>query len=232
MKNYNESVNQLYSQKEKEIILGLTGRTGSGCTTAASILKKNFDDLELEYDNVQEGFAKENREFEIIKNYNNSVDEKKQIAYTDIVGMLMSSVTDIINAISYILIAFVAISLIVSSIMIGIITHISVLERTKEIGILRALGASKHNISSVFNAETFIIGFCAGMIGVVLSEILIYPINSLIKKLADGIEVTARLPIRYSIILILISMFMTMIGGFIPAKRAAKKDPVIALRTE
>ncbi len=169
---------------------------------------------------------------ECIEDYNASVPTDKMITYTDYVALITESITSMVNAITYVLIAFVAVSLVVSSIMIGIITHISVLERTKEIGILRALGASKHNISSVFNAETFIIGFCAGTIGVVLSEILIYPINSLIKKLADGIEVTARLPIRYSIILILISMFMTMIGGFIPAKRAAKKDPVIALRTE
>ena len=169
---------------------------------------------------------------ECIEDYNASVPTDKMITYTDYVALITESITSMVNAITYVLIAFVAVSLVVSSIMIGIITHISVLERTKEIGILRALGASKHNISSVFNAETFIIGFCAGTIGVVLSEILIYPMNSLIKKLADGIEVTARLPIRYSIILILISMFMTMIGGFIPAKRAAKKDPVIALRTE
>ena len=169
---------------------------------------------------------------ECIEDYNASVPTDKMITYTDYVALITESITSMVNAITYVLIAFVAVSLVVSSIMIGIITHISVLERTKEIGILRALGASKHNISSVFNAETFIIGFCAGTIGVVLSEILIYPINSLIKKLANGIEVTARLPIRYSIILILISMFMTMIGGFIPAKRAAKKDPVIALRTE
>ena len=116
--------------------------------------------------------------------------------------------------------------------MIGIITHISVLERTKEIGILRALGASKRNISQVFNAETFIIGFCAGALGRIISEIALFPINAIIRRLADGIEVTARLPILYSAVLILISMTMTMIGGFIPAKRAAKKDPVIALRTE
>ena len=116
--------------------------------------------------------------------------------------------------------------------MIGIITHISVLERTKEIGILRALGASKRNISQVFNAETFIIGLLAGTLGVVVSEILIVPINAVIARVIEDAQVTARLPIVYSLLLIGISMAMTMIGGFIPAKRAAKKDPVIALRTE
>ena len=167
-----------------------------------------------------------------IKDYNDSVESDKAITYTDYVALITESITSIVNAITYVLVAFVAVSLVVSSIMIGIITHISVLERTKEIGILRALGASKRNISRVFNAETFIIGFCSGALGVILSEILLFPINSIIKRLAQGVDVTARLPILYSVVLILISMAITMIGGFIPAKRAAKKDPVIALRTE
>ena len=167
-----------------------------------------------------------------IEKYNNSVDEARKITYTDYVAQITESITSMVNAVTYALVGFVAVSLVVSSIMIGIITHISVLERTKEIGILRALGASKRNISQVFNAETFIIGFCAGALGVILSELLIIPINSIIPRLAEGIEVTARLPLFYSAMLILISMAMTMIGGFIPAKRAAKKDPVIALRTE
>ncbi|WP_028505806.1 ABC transporter ATP-binding protein/permease [Ruminococcus sp. FC2018] len=167
-----------------------------------------------------------------IQDYNDSVESDKAITYTDYVALITESITSIVNAITYVLVAFVAVSLVVSSIMIGIITHISVLERTKEIGILRALGASKRNISRVFNAETFIIGFCSGALGVILSEILLFPINSIIKRLAQGVDVTARLPILYSVVLILISMAITMIGGFIPAKRAAKKDPVIALRTE
>lgn len=167
-----------------------------------------------------------------IKDYNDSVESDKAITYTDYVALITESITSIVNAITYVLVAFVAVSLVVSSIMIGIITHISVLERTKEIGILRALGASKRNISQVFNAETFIIGFCSGTLGVVLSEILILPINSIIRRLAEGVDVTARLPVLYGAVLILISMAITMLGGFIPAKRAAKKDPVIALRTE
>ena len=179
-----------------------------------------------------DSFEDKDRISECIEKYNDSVEEEKKITYTDYVALITESITSIVNAITYVLIAFVAVSLVVSSIMIGIITHISVLERTKEIGILRALGASKRNISQVFNAETFIIGFCAGALGIIISEIALFPINAIIRRLADGIEVTARLPILYSAVLILISMTMTMIGGFIPAKRAAKKDPVIALRTE
>ena len=167
-----------------------------------------------------------------IQDYNDSVESDKAITYTDYVALITESITSIVNSITYVLVAFVAVSLVVSSIMIGIITHISVLERTKEIGILRALGASKRNISQVFNAETFIIGLCSGTLGVVLSEILLLPINSIIRRLAEGVDVTARLPVLYGAVLILISMAITMLGGFIPAKRAAKKDPVIALRTE
>ena len=179
-----------------------------------------------------DSFEDKDRISECIEKYNDSASDEKKITYTDYVALITESITSIVNAITYVLIAFVAVSLVVSSIMIGIITHISVLERTKEIGILRALGASKRNISQVFNAETFIIGFCAGALGIIISEIALFPINAIIRRLADGIEVTARLPILYGAALILISMIMTMIGGFIPAKRAAKKDPVIALRTE
>ena len=144
----------------------------------------------------------------------------------------MSSVTDIINAISYVLIAFVAISLVVSSIMIGVITYISVLERKKEIGILRAIGASKRNISSVFNAETFIIGLLAGLIGVGVSALLLIPGNKLIHYLADSNEINAVLPWQAAIILVALSIVLTLIGGIIPSKKAAKSDPVTALRTE
>ena len=129
-----------------------------------------------------------------IEEYNKTVSEENQISYTDYVGLLMSSVTTIVNVISYILIAFVAVSLVVSSIMIGIITYISVLERTKEIGILRAIGASKQNISQVFNAETFIIGFCSGLIGVILTELILIPSNIVIHKIADTTDVSAVLP--------------------------------------
>ena len=144
----------------------------------------------------------------------------------------MSSVTTIINVISYVLIAFVAVSLVVSSIMIGIITYISVLERTKEIGILRAIGASKRNISRVFNAETFIIGLCSGLIGIGITLLLLIPGNALIHALTGATDVNAVLPITGAVILVLLSMILTLIGGWIPSKKAARKDPVTALRTE
>ena len=167
-----------------------------------------------------------------VDNYNNGAREKDKISYTDYVALLMSSVTTIINVISYILIAFVAVSLIVSSIMIGIITYISVLERTKEIGILRAIGASKRNISQVFNAETFIIGLCSGIIGIGLSELILIPSNAIIHSLMGTTDVNATIPIVAGIVLVVISVLLTLIGGLIPAKKAAKKDPVIALRSE
>ncbi len=169
---------------------------------------------------------------EVIKEYNNSIsDEADKITYTDYIGLMMSSVTTIINAISYILIAFVAISLVVSSIMIGIITYISVLERTKEIGILRAIGASKKDISRVFNAETFIVGLCAGLIGIGLSLLLLIPINWIIQTVTS-ISAVAFLHPYVAIALVVISVILTLVAGLFPSKVAAKKDPVIALRTE
>ena len=172
----------------------------------------------------------------ILDSYNARMEEEGKeeqvITYTDVVGALMSSVTDIIDIISYVLIAFVAISLIVSSIMIGVITYISVLERKKEIGILRAIGASKGNISQVFNAETFIIGLCAGLIGIGLSLLLLIPGNALIHYLAGTNDVSASLPVLPAVILILLSVVLTLIGGLIPSRKAAKSDPVTALRTE
>ncbi len=167
-----------------------------------------------------------------IKNYNKTVSEDNQITYTDYVGMLMSSVTTIVNVISYVLIAFVAVSLVVSSIMIGIITYISVLERTKEIGILRAIGASKHNVSQVFNAETFIVGACAGALGIGITLLLLIPGNAILHSVTGLTTIHAALPVGSAIFLIILSIFLTLLGGFIPAKMAAKKDPVKALRTE
>lgn len=167
-----------------------------------------------------------------IDTYNKTVDEEDQISYTDYVGLLMSSVTTIVNVISYVLIAFVAVSLIVSSIMIGIITYISVLERTKEIGILRAMGASKRNVSQVFNAETFIIGLCSGLIGIGITLLLLIPGNVAIHRLTGSADINASLSAVSAVLLVALSVILTLLGGLIPSKKAAKKDPVTALRTE
>ena len=164
--------------------------------------------------------------------YNKEVDSVDKISYSDLMDVMISSVTTIVDVISYILIGFVAISLVVSSLMIGIITYISVLERTREIGILRALGATKRNIKNVFNAETILIGFAAGVVGIVFAEGIIGIINTIIKAFAEGAAVKATLPVVDMIILILLSMFLTFIGGCIPSRKAAKKDPVEALRSE
>lgn len=168
---------------------------------------------------------------ELISDYNSSAADNEKITYTDYIGLMLSSVTTIINAISYILIAFVSISLIVSSIMIGIITYISVLERTKEIGILRAMGASKRDVSRVFNAETLIVGFTAGAIGIIVTLILLIPINAIIGTITD-ISGLAVLPVGGAVLLIAISMLLTLVAGLFPSKVAAKKDPVTALRSE
>ena len=168
---------------------------------------------------------------DLIAEYNRNLEESDQITYTDYVGLMMSSVTTIINAISYILIAFVGISLVVSSIMIGIITNISVLERTKEIGILRAVGASKRDISRVFNAETFIVGLAAGLVGIGVTELLLIPTNFLIQHFPE-LNAKAVLDPIAAVILVGISVFLTLIAGLIPSRNAARKDPVIALRTE
>jgi len=172
----------------------------------------------------------------LIKDYNTRMEkngeEDKVISYADMIGSLMSSVTTIVDTISYVLIAFVAISLVVSSIMIGVITYISVLERKKEIGILRAMGASKQNISQVFNAETIIIGGLAGIIGVGITLLLIIPINQIIAAISNGVNVKASLPLEAGIILIVLSIVLTLTGGIIPSKKAAKEDPVLALRSE
>ena len=167
-----------------------------------------------------------------IADYNKDVDELKQIKYTDYVGLMMSSITSIINAVTYVLIAFVAISLIVSSIMIGVITLISVQERTKEIGILRAIGASKHNVSSMFNAETVIIGFTSGVLGVIVTVLLCIPINKVIQHVTGIAGLKAYLPLSVAVVLVCISIILTLIAGIIPSRSAAKKDPVVALRSE
>ncbi|MCH5201447.1 MAG: ABC transporter ATP-binding protein/permease [Oscillospiraceae bacterium] len=177
-------------------------------------------------------FEDKDRIAEAIADYNKSVDEEDEIKYTDYVALLMSSITDIISGISYLLIAFVGISLVVSSIMIGIITYISVLERTREIGILRAIGASKHDVSTVFNAETLIVGLVSGVIGIGVSLLLIIPINAILYALTEIEGLRAALPVMGAVILVAISMILTLIAGIIPSRVAAKKDPVEALRTE
>ena len=189
--------------------------------TSISIYPKDFESKDKISSAIEEYNQKQR----------NDGKEENTISYTDIVGTMMKSVSQIINTISYVLIAFVAISLIVSSIMIGIITYISVLERTKEIGILRAIGASKKDISRVFNAETLIIGLISGLIGIGITVLLTLPINSMIYAVT-GVKVVTAVPFKAGVVLVLISMFLTIIAGLIPAKIASKKDPVIALRTE
>ena len=221
-------------QMENESINVFTGEEFKGLDNVSNnyrlIGKVDLDDPKSINLYPKDFESKENIE-NIIKEYNEGKDKDETIEYTDYVGILMSSVTTIVDIISYVLIAFVSISLVVSSIMIGIITYISVLERTKEIGILRAIGASKKDIRRVFNAETFIVGLISGLLGVVITVILNIPINSLIYKLSE-INVGVNLPFIASIILVLISLSLTVIAGLIPSKMAAKKDPVIALRTE
>jgi len=180
-------------------------------------------------------FEAKEKFIDFLEDYNAKMekeDEEKVINYADITGLLMSSVKTIVDSVSYVLIAFVSISLIVSSIMIGIITYISVLERTKEIGVLRAIGASKKNISSIFNAETFIVGLFAGTLGIAITILLNIPINSIIHSLTGNTAINAVLPTNSAIILVILSVILTLIGGLIPSKQAAKKDPVLALRSE
>ncbi len=180
-------------------------------------------------------FEKKQSVLDYLDHYNEKmkkIDEDKVITYTDVVGTLMSSVTDIVDVISYVLIAFVGISLVVSSIMIGVITYIIVLERKKEIGILRAIGASKHNISQVFNAETFIVGLLSGLMGIGITLILLIPTNIIIHNVSNQASINAMLPVSGAIILILLSIGLTLLGGLIPSRKAAKEDPVKALRTD
>lgn len=236
-KAFADSIHMKLNEEElKELFTSLI-------TKQTNSYESNLKELDYADKDIPDGINIYPKDFEsnekikgILEEYNTKMTEENQeekvISYTDLVGTLMSSVTTIIDVISYVLIAFVAISLVVSSIMIGVITYISVLERRKEIGILRAIGASKHNISQVFNAETFIIGLLAGLIGVGVTLILLIPINQIIYSIAQGVNVTASLPVSAGIILIILSVILTLIGGIIPSKKAAKEDPVLALRTE
>ena len=194
---------------------------GAADTTSPAVIRLYAD-----------SFADKDAIADAISAYNESAAEENKIEYTDYVALIMSSVTTVINAISYVLIAFVAISLVVSSIMIGIITYISVLERTKEIGILRAIGASKADVSRVFNAETMMIGLTAGAIGIGATVLLCLPINLAVRSLTHIDSITAYLPPLAALILVAVSVGLTLIAGLIPAKIAAKKDPVVSLRSE
>ncbi len=222
-----------------ELMEIMTSLSSSGSTSYESTLESlgYLDENGLEeIDLYPKDFDSKDEVLAILDNYNElkraAGDEDDVITYTDTVGTMMSSVTTIMDVISYVLIAFVSISLIVSSIMIGVITYISVLERTREIGILRAIGASKGNISQIFNAETLIIGLCAGLLGVGLSELLLIPINAVVHSVAGSTDINAVLTVSNAAILVALSMVLTFIGGLIPSGQAAKKDPVTALRTE
>lgn len=208
--------------------------SGENTTYKGNLLKLGYQDEEdpTSISFYFDDFESKNRFTEFLTRYNDNAEEPQKLQYTDITGILMGSVETIVNAVTYVLIAFVSISLIVSSIMIGIITYISVLERTKEIGILRAIGASKRNISSIFNAETFIIGMLSGIIGVIVTRLLLFPINDIIRKVTEIDDIVAVLEPPAALALIAIATILTMIGGLIPSRSASKKDPVIALRTE
>lgn len=237
--NETQIVKQQLADPEKDVF---TGMSFDNDKTSISTLENNksllgiaSEDNPSEIDIYAKDFDSKEKLQDFIKNYNDEVTadgrDEDTINYTDYVGIIMSSVSTIITAISSVLIAFVAISLVVSSIMIGIITYISVLERTKEIGVLRSIGASKKDVSRVFNAETLIEGFVSGAMGIIITLILCIPANAVIKNVTD-ISNVAQLPVAGAVILVIISMLLTTIAGLIPAKMAAKKDPVVALRTE
>ena len=235
---FNGYIAQMKQQgiKDEKIVEQFSSYLNTGYSTSSyeeNLLILGVSDLESPNSILiyPSDFEAKDKLSEFIAKYNEKNAEDKQIGYTDYIGLMMSSVTTIINAISYILIAFVSISLIVSSIMIGIITYISVLERTKEIGILRAIGASKHDISRVFNAETLIVGFVAGIIGIGITLLLLIPINAIIFSITE-ISGIAVLPISSAVSLVIISMLLTFIAGLFPSKIAARKEPVTALRSE
>ena len=219
-----------------ELMMSMSGMASA--TYDSNLQKLGYADFAKpsEIDIYPKDFESKEQVVDYLDRYNKKMEkagkDEQVISYTDVVGTLMSSVTDIVNTISYVLIAFVAISLVVSSIMIGVITYISVLERKKEIGILRAIGASKRNVSQVFNAETFIIGLCAGLIGIGLTLLLLLPGNMIIHTVADNSNVNAVLPVIPALVLIALSVVLTLLGGLIPSKKASKSDPVTALRTE
>ena len=215
---FDEYTPEQFSDRTYDDVMDILGKADFDEPSTINIYAKSFEEKDRISDRISD--------------YNDSAAEEDQIHYTDYVALLMSSITNIISGISYVLIAFVAISLVVSSIMIGIITYISVLERTREIGILRAIGASKHDVSTVFNAETLLVGLTSGLIGVAISALALIPINAVIYNLTNIEGLKAVLPIPAAVILVAISMILTLIAGVIPSRVASKKDPVEALRTE
>ena len=229
-----------FNLNEEELRRLMAAMSGSGTEQSYASNLRNLGYAEMEKPTAISvyfvDFAGKSEFLDFLDDYNLTMEaegtEDQIISYTDVTNIMMSSVRTIIDSVSYVLIAFVAVSLVVSSIMIGIITYISVMERTKEIGVLRAIGASKNNISQVFNAETFIIGLCSGLIGIGCTLLLNIPINYIIHSLTDNAAINAQLPLEGAIILIALSMVLTLIGGLIPSRQAAKKDPVIALRSE
>lgn len=229
---------QMNMTEDDLVELMMSMNTSNSVSYDSNLQKLGYVDFNVpaEISLYPKNFESKEEVVKILDKYNHKMEtegkDEQVISYTDVVGTLMSSVTNIVDIISYVLIAFVAISLIVSSIMIGVITYISVLERKKEIGILRAIGASKGNVSQVFNAETFIIGLCAGVIGIGLTVILLIPTNAIIHSVADTTAVSAVLPVIPALVLIALSVVLTLIGGLIPSRKASKSDPVTALRTE
>ena len=225
------------SEDELKRIMTAMTNTGSG-NAKYNLVKLGYQDSE-EPTSISfyfKSFNSKENVIDFIDKYNKKMEdtgyEDRVLNYTDTTGILMGSVKKVVNSVSYVLIAFVSISLVVSSIMIGIITYISVIERTKEIGILRAIGASKRNISSIFNAETFIIGFLSGIFGIGITLILIPIINAIIHSLTGNTNINATIPVIASIVLIILSVILTLIGGLIPSRKASKQDPVVALRSE
>ena len=226
------------SEDELKRIMNAMTSSNTPRTLKSNLIKLGYQDKD-EPTSIAfyfKSFDSKERFIDFIDNYNDKMEKMnekdKTLNYTDATGILMSSVKKVVNSVSYVLIAFVSISLVVSSIMIGIITYISVLERTKEIGILRAIGASKRNVSSIFNAETFIIGLLSGLMGIGITLIFIPIINYIIHSLTDNVNISATISVVSSITLIILSVILTLIGGLIPSRKASKQDPVVALRTE
>lgn len=232
--NQNKLAQYVLNKNDKKTLIDvydefLSGNSYNKNLEALGVVSK---DAPAEIDIYVENFENRENIKNVIDKYNEGKSEKEQITYTDYIGLITKSVTDIINAISYVLIAFVGVSLVVSSIMIGIITYISVLERTKEIGILRSIGASKSDIRKVFMSETFTIGLLSGLIGIGVTMLLNIPITNVIRNLTGVDYISSTLPPQAAGILVLISVLLTLIAGIIPSSMAAKKDPVEALREE